>query len=59
MKPIYTLDNVCSCQIWVATDEAERIYRLMMSDSSEPINIGNKNEMTMQELAELVIKIKA
>jgi dTDP-glucose 4,6-dehydratase len=39
------------------SDEAEGLYRLMMSDCIEPVNIGNENEMTMQELAEVVLDI--
>lgn len=38
-------------------DLIEGIYRLMMSDYHEPVNIGNPHEMTVREMAELVIKI--
>lgn len=40
-------------------DLIEGIYRLMMSDYHEPVNIGNPHEMTIKEMAELVIKISA
>ena len=39
------------------SDEAEGLYRLMMSDCTEPVNVGNENEMTMQELAEVVLDV--
>jgi dTDP-glucose 4,6-dehydratase len=39
------------------SDLVEGIYRLMMSDEVNPVNIGNPNEMTIQQLAEEVIKI--
>jgi dTDP-glucose 4,6-dehydratase len=32
-------------------DLVEGIYRLLMSDTTEPVNIGNPNELTMLELA--------
>jgi len=39
------------------TDLIGGIYRLMNSDTNEPVNIGNPNEMTIFELAEEIIKI--
>ncbi len=36
------------------SDEVEGIYRLLMSDVSEPVNVGNPREMTIRELAELI-----
>lgn len=33
------------------------IYRLMMSSQNEPVNIGNAHEMTIRQLAELIIKL--
>jgi len=39
------------------TDLIDGIYRLMNSNSNEPVNIGNPNEMTILELAEEIIKI--
>ncbi len=37
-------------------DEIEGIYRLFNSDLSEPTNIGNPDEFTIQELAEMVLE---
>src|SRR5712672_2003576 len=37
-------------------DLIEGIYRLMMSEHMEPVNIGNPREMTMLEFAEAIIK---
>jgi dTDP-glucose 4,6-dehydratase len=36
-------------------DLIEGIYRLLLSDCHEPVNIGNPHEMTIRELAEAVI----
>lgn len=38
-------------------DLIEGIYRLMMSEYHEPVNIGNPYEMTIKEMAEKVIEI--
>jgi dTDP-glucose 4,6-dehydratase len=38
------------------SDLIEGIYRLMMSDYSMPVNIGNPHEMTMLEFASAIIK---
>jgi len=38
-------------------DEIEGIYRLMMSDYCEPVNIGNPNEISVLEFAEIVIDV--
>lgn len=38
-------------------DLVEGIYRLLMSDRTEPVNIGNPGEMTILEFAELIKKI--
>jgi len=35
-------------------DLIEGVYRLMMSDYNEPVNIGNPNETSILELAELI-----
>jgi dTDP-glucose 4,6-dehydratase len=37
-------------------DLIEGIYRLMMSDTSDPVNIGNPHELTMLQFAEEIIK---
>ena len=39
------------------SDTVEGIYRLLMSDCNEPINIGNPQEMTILELAKKIIQI--
>jgi dTDP-glucose 4,6-dehydratase len=37
------------------SDEVDGIFRLFMSDHTDPVNIGNPNEFTVRQLAELVI----
>ena len=39
------------------SDLIEGIFRLMMSDVADPVNIGNPREMTIRELAETIIKL--
>lgn len=39
------------------TDLVEGIYRLLVSDINEPINIGNPTEMTVKQMAEAVLKV--
>ena len=43
--------SFCFC-----SDLIEGIYRLMMSEESNPVNIGNPHEMTMLEFAEETIR---
>ncbi len=38
-------------------DLVEGIYRLLMSDVVEPVNIGNADEVTIQEFAEEIIEV--
>jgi dTDP-glucose 4,6-dehydratase len=38
-------------------DQVEGIYRLLMSDYHEPVNIGNPDEITILEFAEEIIKL--
>ncbi|SHG80261.1 UDP-glucuronic acid decarboxylase family protein [Winogradskyella jejuensis] len=38
-------------------DQVEGIYRLLFSDYSEPVNIGNPNEITILDFAEEIIKL--
>ncbi len=38
-------------------DLVEGIYRLLISDINEPVNIGNPQEMTIKEMAEQVIRL--
>ena len=35
----------------------EGIYRLLMSDYSSPVNIGNPDEITIKDFAEEIIKL--
>ncbi len=37
------------------TDLIEGIYRLLMSDQNEPVNIGNPVEMTIQQMADKIL----
>ena len=39
------------------SDLVEGIYRLLVSDINDPVNIGNPSEMTIKEMAETVIKV--
>ena len=39
------------------SDEVEGIYRLMMSDYTNPVNVGNPEEHTILEFAKLIIEI--
>ena len=39
------------------SDLVEGIYRLLLSEEHEPVNIGNPHEVTLLELAELIKKI--
>lgn len=38
-------------------DLVEGIYRLLLSDCAEPVNVGNPNEITIAEFAEEIIKL--
>jgi len=38
-------------------DLVEGIYRLLMSDYTQPVNIGNPNEITMNDFAQEIIKL--
>ncbi len=38
-------------------DLVEGIYRLLMSNINFPINIGNPQEMTVKEMAEMILKV--
>ena len=39
------------------SDLVEGIYRLMVSGNNEPVNLGNPNEMTIQQMAEKVVQM--
>ena len=38
-------------------DEVDGIYRLFLNGDSEPTNIGNPNEFTVHQLAEIVLEL--
>ncbi|NOZ62722.1 MAG: SDR family oxidoreductase [Calditrichaeota bacterium] len=38
-------------------DLMEGIYRLLLSDTNDPVNIGNPQEMTIKQMAETVIRL--
>ena len=40
-------------------DLVEGVLRLMRSDATRPVNIGNPKEMSVREVAELVIELSA
>src|SRR5213595_254143 len=44
--------SFCYC-----SDLIEGIYRLMMSDTSQPMNIGNSSEMTVLEFARAILRL--
>ena len=39
------------------SDMVEGLYRLLLSNKNEPVNIGNPREITLNELAKIIIKI--
>src|SRR5213075_3561172 len=39
------------------SDLVDGLYRLIMSEVADPVNIGNPNEMTMRQLAERIIEL--
>lgn len=40
-----------------ASDLVDGLYRLLMSKESDPVNIGNPNEMSLLKLARVIIKL--
>jgi dTDP-glucose 4,6-dehydratase len=38
-------------------DQVEGIYRLLLSDYTDPVNIGNPDEITIREFAEEILKL--
>jgi dTDP-glucose 4,6-dehydratase len=38
-------------------DLVEGIYRLLLSDYAQPVNIGNPDEITIKEFGEEIIKL--
>jgi len=39
------------------TDLVDGIIKLMLSDTNDPVNIGNPSEMTIKEIAETIIRM--
>ncbi len=39
------------------SDLVDGIYRLMLSDTSDPVNLGNPHELTIRELAERIVAL--
>jgi dTDP-glucose 4,6-dehydratase len=39
------------------TDLVDGIIKLMLSDTNDPVNIGNPHEMTIKEIAETIIRM--
>ncbi len=39
------------------SDLIEGIYRLFQSQESDPVNVGNPNEFTVRQLADLVVRL--
>ncbi|MBN1448021.1 MAG: SDR family oxidoreductase [Bacteroidetes bacterium] len=50
-------DGLQTRSVCYVSDLVDGIYRLLMSDYSDPVNIGNPNEITMLGLAEEIISI--
>ncbi|RPI03839.1 MAG: SDR family oxidoreductase [Calditrichaeota bacterium] len=59
-EPITLFGNGSQTRSFCFVDDLiEGIYRLMLSDYHEPVNIGNPHEMTIREMAELVILLSS
>jgi dTDP-glucose 4,6-dehydratase len=44
--------------ICYVADEVDGIFRLLMSDETQPVNVGNPDtEVTMKQLAETVVQL--
>ena len=39
------------------SDLVEGVYRLLLSDETSPVNIGNPNEFSIKQLAEIIIEL--
>jgi dTDP-glucose 4,6-dehydratase len=50
-------DGMQTRSVCYVADLVEGIYRLMLSHTNEPVNIGNPGEMTILEFAHLIKKI--
>ncbi len=50
-------DGSQSRSLTFVSDLVEGIYRLLLSDFGEPVNIGSDRELTIREIAELIIQL--
>ncbi len=50
-------DGMQTRSVCYVSDLVDGIYRLLMSDYSDPVNIGNPDELTMLDLAKEVLEI--
>ena len=50
-------DGLQTRSVCFVSDLVDGIYKLLLSDEVEPVNIGNPDEVTMLELAEEIIKL--
>jgi dTDP-glucose 4,6-dehydratase len=50
-------DGTQTRSLCYVSDLIEGIFRLMMSEVPDPVNIGNPNEMTIRQLAEAIIAL--
>ena len=57
-EPITLYGDGCQTRSFCyVDDEIDGLYRLFMRGDAQPTNIGNPNEFTMRELADLVIEL--
>lgn len=45
------------CSFCFVSDLVEGIYRLLLSDEHDPVNVGNPNEISIRRFAETINKI--
>ncbi len=50
-------DGTQTRSVQYVDDLIEGVYRLMKSDEARPVNVGNPNELTVREIAEMVIGV--
>jgi dTDP-glucose 4,6-dehydratase len=57
-KPITVFGDGSQTRSFIyVDDEVEGIYKLLLSDENEPVNIGNPEEITVKQMAEEIIEI--
>lgn len=57
-KPITVYGNGSQTRSFCyVSDLVDGIYKLLLSGTHDPVNIGNPNEMTLLELAKIIIKL--